>query len=1165
MFYKLLGLPETVTLPTAYDLLDVRREACTPDRVKKALAERKKHLRQNIPNAQFIPIILTFEKELDKAAAILLDDRRRARYDAELQAQAQEAARQREAPESAHVVEAVRETTARAVKPDGTMDEARRPDLARDLEQLGVDREEVRSILAEIPRHVEPRPEQAIPKDTLRYLTTAIDLSLNQGLLDGDDERRLLDLAQRLEIPKDAAASALARELKRKGARRTGSNTSVLRQRFGREVRSFLPEGRPSQATLANLVALGTAQGLSAEDAQAVLNELFAPPAPEPAEAKAAAAPPPLPHSAPPPSQPEPTQPTPGPDAEAELELLPPEAPSHRAAAPQPAAPQQPADLDATAYAPPPPQQPQAPPGPVHQPGTPTGTPRPTGPPGPYGQWTGQPQTKTDEEQEADHEEYVPGAARQRAGKVWSIVIPVSAMIIFGVIALVVTSQDGTDEAPHRAVPEGMGEESIPPASPEELDPPDEAPLHVSPKEPPWHTDPPPPEPPQPPEEEGGEVGADLSPLCQSLLRQVRSRDQFTALLGEANETDLAKAFKACARLAANPRQASAANGFLVLQRAATGSLTAGYPAVAKALAQLALCDTLRFTSTEQVARTVHHVLLVAVPQRTVQKTAPALRQARFATDAQRASAADQWEEVLTAPPEPDAPETKRPPRPPVEPRPLHEPAPPPRPAQAIPQPTVTAGDVTQAYSETGKPPDLLGDVALTLVACCDRAARLAQRSERWSDELSDILAQHDRVSHLADKVELPPPADPLEAGGGEEEEDEDDDEFITVPDLQKKLNAKTQGERYHAIELLHRKDSPQAVDALLAELEAKAKLSDQNARMAMGGKITLSDARTACRILHSLAGMNDARIPQALARMIGNAQNAFVACQIARALGYTLARQLGRKAFPVLVSDADDDLRLPRANSSAERSRCYYEWSTTVRKLETSRNVLAPRSETPFGKGWLPPAAGPVPRPGAPGPFNAPANPAPAPGIGPDQPPAWEPDPVNQKLLALVHLCADEVQKALADYRWGAEPPDDAPLASLECEAPRDLANRLPRALDLALRHLARLIRSHPRAADHKLAVEMVETQARARTLASDTPLQRAAVQLDAAAALSAILVQQADAEGKQGDTLKKLQAEHDKAVQAARNVLDELRENARFSLVLWDMFLAAQGGNRS
>ncbi len=89
LFYKMLGIPEDVTEPTYYDLLDVDPDTCNAEIVDSMLHKRRNLLRQNIPGPQFIPLVRKFEqKKLEKAAAVLRNPAIRQKYNRYLQQKA---------------------------------------------------------------------------------------------------------------------------------------------------------------------------------------------------------------------------------------------------------------------------------------------------------------------------------------------------------------------------------------------------------------------------------------------------------------------------------------------------------------------------------------------------------------------------------------------------------------------------------------------------------------------------------------------------------------------------------------------------------------------------------------------------------------------------------------------------------------------------------------------------------------------------------------------------------------------------------------------------------------------------------------------------------------------------------------------------------------------
>ena len=129
-FYKLLGIPESVAEPTAYDLLALDQRMITERMVDEALAERKASLRQNIPGPRFIPIVAAIERELDAAAEILRDPRRRYEYNEKLLGRARAAKDEPTVEERCRIVAKCREIVRSMVGADGMMSRTRRDELA---------------------------------------------------------------------------------------------------------------------------------------------------------------------------------------------------------------------------------------------------------------------------------------------------------------------------------------------------------------------------------------------------------------------------------------------------------------------------------------------------------------------------------------------------------------------------------------------------------------------------------------------------------------------------------------------------------------------------------------------------------------------------------------------------------------------------------------------------------------------------------------------------------------------------------------------------------------------------------------------------------------------------------------------------------------------------
>lgn len=178
LFYKLIGLPESAKEPTYYQLLGVSPQSVTPAVVERCLSERKRQLRQKIPGRQMIPVIARFEQELDLGARILSDPVKRQAYHQRLQREGRvieqptvplvataeprtaspppsagpaPAPQQRPKTDSADLAERVRRLIRTALAVNGTLNQSQQAALARELMRMGVNRDDVQTLLSRIP------------------------------------------------------------------------------------------------------------------------------------------------------------------------------------------------------------------------------------------------------------------------------------------------------------------------------------------------------------------------------------------------------------------------------------------------------------------------------------------------------------------------------------------------------------------------------------------------------------------------------------------------------------------------------------------------------------------------------------------------------------------------------------------------------------------------------------------------------------------------------------------------------------------------------------------------------------------------------------------------------------------------------------------------------
>ena len=296
LFYRLLAIPEDIAEPTYYDLLNLEPHCCTEELVDRALNDRRMLLRQRISGPQFIPLVLKFESEqLNVAAATLRDPAKRAIYDNQLKQQNQPTSHQESTDQKTRLAREARAAIAQTVNPDGTLDPTQRDILARQLADIGLVDRDIQAVLSRIPDsrptardHIpaqEPRPtDDPFPADApppvntpslqeKAFFANAVDLAIVYGLLDPQDETRLLALADHLLLPRELALRIIEQRLHSKQARRGERNTVFLKDQFTLQVRSLHPNRQAGREQREYLLALAVMDGLPPTIAQQVLDE----------------------------------------------------------------------------------------------------------------------------------------------------------------------------------------------------------------------------------------------------------------------------------------------------------------------------------------------------------------------------------------------------------------------------------------------------------------------------------------------------------------------------------------------------------------------------------------------------------------------------------------------------------------------------------------------------------------------------------------------------------------------------------------------------------------------------------------------------------------------------------------------------------------------------
>jgi hypothetical protein len=1073
ILYKLLGVPDGGTEPSAYVLLGVSPQQCTPETVEARLQDCRKRLRQNIPGPQFIPLVTLWEKELSAAAATLSNPRKRETYNGSITQQAQQRQAQGVPARRPEQGAAVREAIDDVVNPDGTLDEIQRPMLANRLRALRVPEPHVQSSLADLPRPAAPMrgPARGAPY----FFARAVDLSLSQGLLLERDEAALLALAGKLALSPDLATKTIEEGLLRRGARRAG-------------LRPVAPPPQTPEAGQGPVA--GASPGLSG-----------APPFPPPQNM------PPMP---------------------------------------------------------------------------------------------------VDEEQvlQSILAENVPPARRDRF-RVWYFLIPVGVLLLFAGGALifvigwpqtqtpdgdpsavtgtdrpVVTSTDVSAAASKlyaamqtaadspsdladvatRAKTDDLRQALVLAARTlADVDKPDEsgrastlyknllgpASLHAPQQDAAvqslidaarqlktvgsqyrvfrllwqalWLN-------PNPPIISGPQDAARMVTLCDKTWQESLKQDpddplhdpvRLSAALGKGGDLRLLAAY-------ANERQFDPVADELVkqvlgpakpesaqsLQHLLTVAMMSDRPPnpptdSASRKTRLSLCDILRRTDNSTTALRIRLVLLRSLGRDPMD--------AAFAGDMTVASERRELADRLMGMVVIASPGSVRPITPvaTTTSSPVTTPT-----ASSVIGPVVSgprAADIRGSFAVAAGSDAVLADAVLCLVACQDRAAALTgNAAARPGEDLASLVAAADRPAALTRSVTLslgsvvaPSPGSPAATPSA----------APTVAALKKDLDSLVPATRYKAVQALHDAGTDEATAALVAAL---------NKTVTGSGS---SDPHLAYRILDTLKSSISPSVATALVDGLGTCQSPAVAYHMVRTLEATTGLT------------ASGDGRLTLVNQLAARKAAAGWW-----KSQLSMGSVRPIS--------------PI-RPSYPG-TTSPSKHAP---LSPPVAAPWKPDGTILRLLGAANASASATGAALRNFRWSGGPAAASGGPSGATAGP-EVADELARSLAAVVGQLDRMVRDHPGAKTRTARADQVLQRRQARLLASDTPLQQAAVELDAMASILELLIEEEDGGGKFKAEVDRMATERRSALAAAPSVFHEIREAACSSLALWDTLLAARAG---
>lgn len=1114
LFYKLLGIPKTVAEPTPYHLLGITPQVFSPELVESSRRERKRMLRQNVPGPQFIPIVSLFEKELDAAADILLDPGKRKalheRLIREIRDKKLKKAKAKREREEKTAQKLIRSAVAR----DGTLADSKRDALAERLAKLGLESERVKSVLLNIPR---PAAKAETTPGALEYFADAVDSAIIRNVLTEDDERELKKLAGKLKIPTDQAIETILRRLKAKGAQRGKLRSALLKAQFDERVRSAMAKGPLTQARRDLLLKLAATQGLSPALAEEVI------------EKHAALAPPPQAEEHVPAPADQPTgRKALGLAIAAELDGHA-EAESARIAAEERAAAETIADVVEVLNLPTdrpkrkalarackigipivaiatfwllvirygsgsrpaeegPVPKPAAPPPPRHDVAKPAGGPVIPNEVAALITSLLKPANSQDDitaivgraapshvhaalafavdqlrqgptslgaslaERLCRHLTTVPLDARAQDIVIQGLIRaarsgrePSRASRLAGILSSALFLRASASGPESAAARDRLLDQCEKAWAQSQTSKPDD-------------------------------------PLgdAQRLVNAVAAGADLAAYASRAEAKQFGELADVLAQVAADPSREGARQASESLIALATGSHTTGKLAEARKAAQLALCKMLRHTRDFATASTAYAALGRAT-QAKLQPRPPSL-----ATTKGRQELAQELERLVkTGSRVPAATYAAR-----------------------TARPTTSAERIRDAYctAPNADTNAMLCDIALTMLAFCDRAMLFAAGDSTCSSELAAMAGAADRAQRIANKVTLPslsaaarPTAAPAQAKKALS--------ATRLEELKQKLQS-SKGRQYSAIEELRVADTPAAAKVLLDELAARIRSQSEFQGPS-------PETATACRVLRALGSMSDPSLPGALASMIAEPGNPFYAHAISR----TLANAYG------VDSRQRRRLVVPPLSSEGEQRLCHIQWQRLTQRSPWRQSQPA----------WLSAAAASAAQ-------------------------VSYPEPPKLKLLAAAAHYAEYAAEALKVCHWQeaarASRSQLLPMTT-SIVAPDNVGASLLAAADAIVGQLARLVREHPKGAKCGTKADMVELEKKARLLASDTALQKVAVCLDAAGGMLALLVEELDETGAHKAKLASVREARRAASRRAADVLHEIRDSGYHGLLLWDIVL--------
>ncbi len=294
LMYRLLGIPDDISQPTYYHLLGVDPRQCDADLIDRALANRKKILRENIPGPQFLALISKFEQDILQVAAETLRDPEKCQHYVEtLRQRSLQKPVGPQAPTRADLIRQGKSLLIDALDQEGTLPDESRKELHVKLKSIGFTPGDIGLIMDRIPSpRSKPKP---VDQDTIESFIDSIHLVIryaqsdlflsetsggktsmaNQPVLTVSDEDKLYALADHMGIGIGLASKIINNEIQAAGLVRGTRDPDALKRQFERWVYALYPEHDIDEPQRQQLLAFAAKNGLSHAVALEVLEDYF--------------------------------------------------------------------------------------------------------------------------------------------------------------------------------------------------------------------------------------------------------------------------------------------------------------------------------------------------------------------------------------------------------------------------------------------------------------------------------------------------------------------------------------------------------------------------------------------------------------------------------------------------------------------------------------------------------------------------------------------------------------------------------------------------------------------------------------------------------------------------------------------------------------------------